>query len=95
MPDGKFLNRQTVAWAVYDCGNSAFALCVLAVLFPLFLGVYWSAGDPGPAVTARLTWATALASVVVCIIAPIIGAVADSGGLRKRFLFLKPPLSAA
>lgn len=87
MPDGKFLNRQTVAWAVYDCGNSAFALSVLAVLFPLFLGVYWSAGDPGSAVTARLTWATALASVVVCIIAPIIGAVADSGGLRKRFLF--------
>ena len=87
MPDGKFLNRQTVAWAVYDCGNSAFALSVLAVLFPLFLGVYWSAGDPGSAVTSRLTWATALASVVVCIIAPIIGAIADSGGLRKRFLF--------
>ena len=87
MPEGKFLNRQVIAWAFYDWGNSAFALSVLAVLFPLFLGVYWSAGDPGTAVTSRLTWATAIASVIVSVIAPVIGAVADSGGFRKRFLF--------
>ncbi len=87
MPERKFLNRQSVAWAVYDCGNSAFALSVLAVLFPLFLGVYWSTGDPGTTVTLRLTWATAIASVIVCVIAPVIGAIADSGGFRKRFLF--------
>lgn len=86
MPENKFLNRQSVAWAIYDCGNSAFALSVLAVLFPLFLGVYWSAGDPGSAVTSRLTWATAIASVIVCIIAPVIGAIADSAGYRKRLL---------
>jgi UMF1 family MFS transporter len=86
-PEGKFLNRQVIAWAFYDWGNSAFALSVLAVLFPLFLGVYWSAGDPGTAVTSRLTWATAIASVIVSVIAPVIGAVADSGGFRKRFLF--------
>ena len=86
MPGDKFLNRQVIAWAFYDWGNSAFALSVLAVLFPLFLGVYWSAGDPGTAVTSRLTWATAIASVIVSVIAPVIGAVADSGGYRKRFL---------
>jgi len=87
MPGEKFLNRQVIAWAFYDWGNSAFALSVLAVLFPLFLGAYWSAGDSGTAVTARLTWATAIASVIVSLIAPVIGAVADSGGFRKRFLF--------
>ena len=95
MPADKFLNRQSVAWAIYDCGNSAFALSVLAVLFPLFLGVYWSAGDPGSAVTSRLTWATAIASMIVCIIAPIIGAIADSGGYRKRLLFAFAAFGAA
>ncbi|MED5461039.1 MAG: MFS transporter [Pseudomonadota bacterium] len=75
-----------MAWALYDWGNSAFALSVLAVLFPLFLGSYWSAGDPGPAVTARLTWATVIASVIVSLMAPVLGAIADSGGWRKRFL---------
>ena len=82
------LNRKTIAWALYDWANSAFALSVLAVLFPLFLGAYWSAGDPGVAVTSRLTWATAIASVIVFVIAPVIGAIGDSGGYRKRFLLL-------
>ena len=41
------INRQVMAWALYDWGNSAFALSVLAVLFPLFLGSYWSVGDDG------------------------------------------------
>ena len=59
---------------------------MLAVLFPLFLGSYWSAGDPGPAVTSRLTWATAIGSVIVSLMAPVLGAIADSGGFRKRFL---------
>lgn len=88
-PVGKarFLNKQAIAWAIYDCGNSAFALSVLAVLFPLFLGMYWSAGDDGAAVTARLAWTTAMASIVVCIMSPVLGAIADSGGYRKRFMF--------
>jgi UMF1 family MFS transporter len=87
MPENRFINKQVVAWALYDWGNSAFALSVLAVLFPLFLGLYWSAGDDGAAVTARLTWATAAASLLVSLLAPILGAIADSGGYRKRFLF--------
>ena len=53
-----FLNRRTIAWALYDWANSAFALSVLAVLFPIVLGNYWSAGDDGAAVTARLGWVT-------------------------------------
>lgn len=56
------------------------------MLFPLFLGSYWSAGEPGPVVTSRLTWATAIGSIVVSVMAPMLGAIADSGGYRKRFL---------
>ncbi|MDH3587692.1 MAG: MFS transporter, partial [Gammaproteobacteria bacterium] len=81
-------NKKVLAWAFYDWANSAFALSVLAVLFPLFLGSYWSAGDSGAAVTARLAWITAASSAVVCIIAPVFGTIADAGGYRKRFLFL-------
>jgi len=79
---------------LYDWGNSAFALSVLAVLFPLFLGSYWSAGDPGTAVTSRLTWATAIGSIIVSLMAPVLGAIADSGGFRKRFLFVLTILGA-
>ena len=88
MQKQKFVTKQVVAWALYDWGNSAFALSVLAVLFPLFLGSFWSAGDEGSVVTSRLAWVTAGASLVVFILAPILGTLADSGGYRKRFLFV-------
>ncbi len=91
----KFLNRQTVAWALYDCGSSAFALSVLAVLFPLVLGSFWSAGDDGAAVTARLAAANFSASLIVFLMAPVLGAISDSGGFRKLFLLLFAVLGAA
>lgn len=80
------LNRKILAWAMYDWANSAFALSVLAVLFPIFLGSYWSSPDAGAAVTARLGLVTAGAALLVSIVAPVLGAIADSGGYRKRFL---------
>jgi UMF1 family MFS transporter len=80
------INRKVIAWALYDWANSAFALSVLAVLFPLSLNSYWSAGASGSAVTARLSLVTAAASIVVSILAPVLGTVADAGGYRKRFL---------
>ena len=80
------LNKKVIGWALYDWANSAFALSVLAVLFPLVLGNFWSVGDDGSAVTARLGWVTSAASVIVCVTAPIFGTIADAGGYRKRFL---------
>jgi len=90
----KALNRRTVAWALYDWANSAFALSVLAVLFPLVLRNHWSSGDDAAAVTARLAWITFAASVVVCVTAPLFGTIADAGGYRKRFLFFLALLGA-
>jgi UMF1 family MFS transporter len=91
----RIVNRKIIAWALYDWANSAFALSVLAVLFPLFLGSYWSAGDSGAQVTARLAWITAAASAVVSILAPIFGTIADAGGYRKRFLLILALIGAS
>ena len=88
MSDRPLLNRKVLAWAFYDWANSAFALSVLAVLFPLFLGGYWSGGDSGAAATARLAWITTAAGAIVCFVAPIFGTIADSGSYRKRFLIV-------
>jgi UMF1 family MFS transporter len=81
-------NRKVIAWALYDWANSAFALSVLAALFPIFLGDYWSSGDSGASVTARLGFITMAAALVVSILAPILGTIADAGGFRKRFLLV-------
>ena len=80
------VTRQVLAWALYDWGNSAFALSVMAVLYPLFLGSFWSAGDDGSAVTVRLAWVTGAGSLVVAVSAPLLGTIADVGGYKKRLL---------
>lgn len=88
MPNSPILTKKVITWALYDWANSAFALSVLAVLFPLVLGNYWGAADGGAAVTVRLGWITFAASLVVFVTAPIFGTIADAGGYRKRFLFI-------
>lgn len=82
------LNKKVITWALYDWANSAFALSVLAVLFPLVLGNYWGEADGGASATIRLGWITFAASLVVFLAAPILGTIADAGGYRKRFLLL-------
>ncbi len=75
-----------LAWAFYDWANSAFALTVLAVLYPIFLGEYWAAGAEGADVTFRLAVTSGAASLIVALIAPVLGAISDRGGTRKKFL---------
>lgn len=75
-------------WAMYDWANSAFATTVMAGFFPVFFKQYWSAGVDVNLSTARLGLGNAAAGLLVALAAPILGAVADRGGARKRFLAL-------
>lgn len=88
LPKSAMINKKVITWALYDWANSAFALSVLAVLFPLVLGNYWGVGDGGAVSTIRLGSITFLASLVVFLSAPILGTIADAGGYRKRFLLV-------
>ena len=75
------------SWAMYDWANSAFATTVMAGFFPIFFGAYWSAGVSGVDTTARLGFANSIASLVVALIAPFLGAIADKASSKKKFLF--------
>ena len=86
-PDPERLDRrQAVAWAFYDWANSAFATTVIAGFFPIFFKQYWSAEVPVTESTFWLGAANSLASLLIVLIAPLLGAIADRGGARKRFL---------
>jgi MFS transporter, UMF1 family len=78
--------RSALAWALYDCGNSAFATTVMAGFFPLFFKQYWSAGVSPTESTSKLGLANSLASVAVALLAPVLGAIADAGRGKKRWL---------
>ncbi|MBN2071409.1 MAG: MFS transporter [Candidatus Krumholzibacteriota bacterium] len=78
--------KEVISWAMYDWGNSAFATTVIAGFFPVFFNSYWSAGADTTITTARLGLGNSLAGLSIALIAPLLGAIADRGGLKKRFL---------
>lgn len=82
-------------WAMYDWANSAFATTVMAGFFPVFFKQYWSYGVDSNTSTAQLGFANSMASLVVALIAPILGAVADRGSAKKKFLVFFAYLGAA
>lgn len=78
--------RRLVAWALYDWGNSAFAVTVMTAFFPVFFKQYWSAQLPATESTFYLGLANSASSLAIVVLAPILGAIADRAGARKRFL---------
>jgi UMF1 family MFS transporter len=87
--------RSIIAWAFYDWANSAYATTVMAGFFPIFFKQYSSADAPATVSTFRLGLANTCAGFIVALLAPVLGAIADRGGSRKRFLATFAVLGAA
>ncbi len=82
-------NRKAVwGWALYDWANSAFATTVMAGFFPIFFKQYWSYGTDINVSTAQLGFGNSIASILVAVMAPLLGAIADRGSARKKFLIV-------
>ena len=79
-------NKKVWAWSVYDWANSAFSTTVMAGFFPIFFEKYWSNPNDVIQSTYQLGWANSLASIVVAALAPFLGAIADRGSAKKKFL---------
>ena len=80
-------NRKAIwGWALYDWANSAFATTVMAGFFPIFFKQFWSAGADINVSTAQLGFGNSIASLIVALMAPILGAIADKGSAKKKFL---------
>jgi UMF1 family MFS transporter len=58
----------------------------MAGFFPIFFKSYWSHGVHANLSTARLGVANAVAGLLIALLAPVLGAMADSAGIRKRLL---------
>ena len=79
--------RQVLPWALYDWANSGYAATVLAAFFPIFFKDFWNpAGTKETVSDFRLTAAISTAGVIVALLAPALGAIADRGSARKKFL---------
>ena len=83
--EAKQLRRKRRAWYMYDFGNSAYAAVVLLAVY----SAYFKGQVVGGAMGSRL-WGLAVgaAMLVVAVISPVLGAIADFSGSKKRLLFV-------
>jgi UMF1 family MFS transporter len=75
--------RSRLAWYAYDIGNSAYAAVVLLAVYAAYFKEHVVGGPEG----SRL-WglSVGIAMLVVAVISPVLGVIADFAGRKKRFL---------
>ncbi len=84
--NGVSKNKVVYSWVLYDWANSAFAVCIFTVFYPLFFKSYWHPGVDATTSTFHLGLSNSLASIIIVFIAPLIGSIADNSNSKKYFL---------
>lgn len=80
------MTRPEKSWAFYDWANSAYSIVVVTAIFPLyFKSAASDAGISASASTAYWGYANSFATLIVSILAPLLGTIADFRGFKKRF----------
>jgi MFS transporter, UMF1 family len=76
--------REIFAWAGFDFANSAFTTVMVTVLFPTYFITVLCGG--APEAERWWGWAGGAANLMVVLLGPLLGAYADRGANKKRFL---------
>ena len=76
--------RATWSWALYDFANSAFTTLVVTFIYAAFFTKLMATDE----ITGTALWSrgVTVTAVMVAGLSPFLGALADRGGYRKRFL---------
>ncbi|HYC50192.1 MAG TPA: MFS transporter [Gemmatimonadaceae bacterium] len=76
------------AWATYDWALSGLQTVVQTAVFPIYFVTVAASNYEPSAATQQLARANVIAMIIVAIVSPILGAIADYGATKKKFLAL-------
>jgi UMF1 family MFS transporter len=77
-------NRDVASWCLYDWANSAFNTLVITFVYvTYFTQTFTETPEEGTALWAR---AVSLSAVLIALLSPVIGALADRSGRRRTYL---------
>lgn len=85
--------RAVTAWCLYDFANSSYTTLVVTFIY----ATYFTKGIAANEVVGTELWSrgVTLTALAVALLSPYVGAVADRGGYRKRFLFISTAVCIA
>ncbi len=86
--------RTIFSWCLYDWANSVFSLVITSTLFPVYYGLMTGSGQSSEVdffgfrvlSSALYSFAVSAAFLMAGLMSPFLSALADLGGLRKRFM---------
>ena len=80
-------NRKVIySWVLYDWANSAFATTILASVLPIFYKDVAAKGLADNLSTSYWGYTQTIAMVIIALLSPILGAIADYSNSKKLFL---------
>lgn len=80
--------RAVRAWMMYDWANSAYATTMVAAVLPIFFVSVPGAAVGNDAALSYWAYTQSAAMLLLVVLSPILGAVADVSGLKKKLLAL-------
>ena len=81
---GRF-NKKEWSWIMYDWANSVYATNISAAIFPI---LYSNIAGKGTTGDLMYGYAVSLANLLVAVLAPYLGSIADFKGMRKKLWFI-------
>jgi MFS transporter, UMF1 family len=79
------MTREERSWILYDVANSAFILTISTAIMPIFFKNVAAGGVENAVSTANWGVANSMASLLLALLAPFLGSMADYQGWKKRF----------
>lgn len=79
------LTIEEKSWVLYDVGNSAFVLVMVTAIMPIFFKDYASKEIADVVSTANWGFANSSASLILALLSPILGTLADYKDHKMRF----------
>jgi len=74
------LSKEERSWILVDCGNSAYSMAVTTALLPIIFGMFENVKS-----SMDLGYFNSIASILVAILSPFLGTIADYKDKKKRF----------
>lgn len=74
-------SKKELSWILYDCGNSAYSVAITTALFPVYFQMIGGSG-------MNLGYYNSFASIIIAVISPVLGTIADFKGMKKKLFNL-------
>ena len=77
------LTKLEKRWILYDVGNSAFVLLAATIIPIYYKNIAENSGVSAADSTAYFSYATSIVTIIVAVLGPILGTLADTKGFKK------------